>query len=399
MTQMIKRSHAVPLSLTIGWAEMDARKMSLVSSNLHRFKSLNLCIPTEGADVFFEVFNQSVPLLQHLTISSFGPPTFAFPFAFPLEFLSGSAPNLRHMKLSTSSHVPWDSGLFSNLVTLEIEPTGKELNDVDPPSLDMLLSALSKMPELKTLILRHGLPPPTSATTVHAFVDLPNLKRLEQITISASAVVLLRIGCAGISKENVEEFFTVFPSRLCAPSPPVAQALRFVWSYHNFCIDIDTWTVQRNVAFKNSQNVSIKLAFDWYSDRKRGISPLDFTWACFAGLASPQLSSFSISGNSALGKADSAELCAALHPPDGPDAVLATAVSPPILSELAIPYDYPMPTAMGESPLLWSCPAWLRPGLISLRPERYPENWSEAFNNAVPGSIPTMMHEARRRHT
>ncbi|KAF8880878.1 hypothetical protein BD779DRAFT_1038982 [Infundibulicybe gibba] len=195
---------------------MGTSRMTVVSNNLHRFKSLGLCIPSEGAHSFFEVFSQSIPLLQRLTISDRGYST----FAFPPEFLGGSAPNLRHMKLTVSSYIPWDSGLFSILTTLEVHGrSGKEPNDAGPPSLDLLLSALARMPELEIVILHHCFPPPMLTTTLHTDVNLPNLKRLEvvapltrctdflrQMSINANAIVLLNIKCSSILRGRSRSF-------------------------------------------------------------------------------------------------------------------------------------------------------------------------------------------------
>ncbi|KAF8880881.1 hypothetical protein BD779DRAFT_1039051 [Infundibulicybe gibba] len=158
MAAMIKRSGTVPLSFVIsGRAEVSAMKMSLVVNNMHRFKSLDLDVPQTRAhsdSEFFEAFSQPVPLLQSLTISNYANSN----FAFPLKFLGGSAPNLRYMKLSTNSHIPWDSGLFAHLTTLDVSRPGKH-GFGNPPSLRMLLSALARMPGLEILILRCCLSP------------------------------------------------------------------------------------------------------------------------------------------------------------------------------------------------------------------------------------------------
>ncbi|KAF8880869.1 hypothetical protein BD779DRAFT_1038881 [Infundibulicybe gibba] len=375
MAWMIKRSGAVPLSLAISeQAILDAPRLALVSRNLHRFGSLSL-------SVRIEAFNQPAPLLQ------LAPPLLTlknhenWALVFPPEFLSGSAPNLRHVKLTTERCIPWQLGLFTHLTTLDVSGS-EEISGVDPPSLGALLSALMRMPELETLILRRCVPPPIPSTTMGAHVDLSNLKRLEveapltrctcllsQITINPSATLLLNLECSSVSREDVEEFFTVFPSHLYTTSTPVSQALRFMWrdSRHlNFKVDV--WTVQQNTEVKTPQNASIKLVFDCKSTRPPTASPLDLVWACFVALASPQLYSFRLGGYIAGWDAEvwrrlarvapdlrriatevqGTELLKALSPPDVPDPVLGDCPFPALTYlELRPPSGYCVPTPDG----------------------------------------------------
>ncbi|KAF8880873.1 hypothetical protein BD779DRAFT_1038928 [Infundibulicybe gibba] len=356
--------------------------------------------------------------------------------AFPPEFLGGSAPNLRHMKLSTRCCIPWDSGLFAHLATLDV--SGSENLGRDSPSLSMLLCALARMPELETLILNRCLPPPALSKTVGARVNISKLKRLEvvsalahctyflrQITINASATVLLNIKYTNVSMEDVEDFFTVFPSHLYTTSTPVAQALKFTWDDPDD-FEIDVWTVQQNTEFENLDNASIKLVFNWKSIRSREVSPQDLTWACFAALVSPQLRSFHISGGVvewdaemwrrlaratpdlqrlATGtKVQCVELFKALSP-DVPDLALGDCCFPALsYLELESSYDCRMPNPDGgESPLsvfiarslaIRASIGYSTPELVFIKKDDYYEDWFKPFD-AVPGLI-VHMRERRR---
>ncbi|KAF8880868.1 hypothetical protein BD779DRAFT_1038688 [Infundibulicybe gibba] len=384
MAWMIERSSTAPLSFTTNYeTDVDASKLTLISSHLYRFKSLALDFPSRGVDTFFEAFNQSVPLLQQLDITDYND----WAFAFPPKFLSGGAPNLRHISLTTNSGIPWDSELFSNLTTLEVFAWGPGSYSRDGFSLNMLLSALARMPELETLTLRRCFSLPTPLTAAGAHIDLSNLKQLEvrvplehctcflrQITISASATVLLEIESSESSREDVEEFFTVFPSHLYATSTAVAQALRFSYEYDPDYFKVDVCTVQQNTEHKNSRNAGIKLAPHWRSSSPT-VKPLDLVWACFAALASPQLRSFRIWGddigwNSEVwrrvaratpnlrrlavdSEEQSAELFKALSLSNVPDPVLADCPFPALsYLELVPPYGRRVLTPDGkESPL------------------------------------------------
>ncbi|KAF8880884.1 hypothetical protein BD779DRAFT_1039086 [Infundibulicybe gibba] len=430
MARIIRRSGVVPLSLIIGTlAPMGTEKMALVVNNMDRLVSLDLHAPHGGGHRdFFESFNQPVPLLQHLAISNYEDSV----FAFPPEFLGGSAPNLRHMKVTTSAYIPWDSGLLAHLISLDVTGS-EEPGDVIPPPLEMLLSALAGMPELETLILRHCFHRRSpSETAAHTHVYLSNLKRMEvsapltrctrflrQITVNVGTIVLLDLGCSSISQEDVEEFFTVFPSHLYMTLTPVAQALKFTWrAYCDFKIDV--WTVQQDTKVKNSQNTSIRLNFYWDSDRSRGISPLDLTWTCFTALASSQLRSFRISSEYLAGwdagvwrnlarmvpdlrtlapgeRPQSVALCKALSP-DWSDSMPVDCYLPALsYLEIDAPCDHPIPTPNGgESPLaavlVHALAARASAGcstpLLKLIPSwrDYPSSsWLKLIRDAVPG--------------
>ncbi|KAF8880849.1 hypothetical protein BD779DRAFT_1675702 [Infundibulicybe gibba] len=431
MAGMIKRSCTLPLSLTIGnRATVGAQKMAWLSITCTASNRLTCTSARGGYWAFFEAFSQPVPLLEHLTVSSYARTV----FAFPPEFLGGSAPSLRHMKLSTNSYIRWDSGLFAHLVTLEVSGS-ENFGGVTPPSFGMLLSALVRMPDLETLILRHCFSPTLSAT-VGAHVDLSNLKRLEvatsltcctcllrQITINAGAIVLLDLEhCSSASKDDFDKFFAVFPSHLYTTSTPVAQALKFTWR-DSYDLNIDMWTVQQNTEFKTSQNASIKLVFNWGLVRLRGVvGPLDLMWTCLAALASPQLHSFRTSGNHLVGwdaevwrqlahvapslqrlaagtEHQSAELCKALSPPDVPDPALADCCFPALsYLEFKPPRDHPTPNPDGEESLfpvtlarslaaraLIGCST---PELAFIMSHRdYSKDWFYPFGDAIPNII------------
>ncbi|KAF8870714.1 hypothetical protein BD779DRAFT_1680866 [Infundibulicybe gibba] len=318
--------------------------MALVTNNLHRFKFLDLDIPRdEDAYPFFKMFSRSAPLLWHMKILNLGHQT----FAFPDNFLGGNAPKLRHLSLSTGSRIPWDSGLFTNLVTLEVNTFGERGSGL---SLEKLLSALARMLGLEILTLRRCLPPPPPSTVAPSRVNLLNLGRLElvgplnhctsflnRIVVNSGTAVLLDLECSGTPKEDIDAFFAVFPSQLCTISPPIAQTLEFTLQNTSH-FKVDAWEVT------NIRDVNITLVFRWEAVRLWAISPLDLTWACFSAIGSPELCSFRFSDDSVIGwdvgiwrraarmapelqrlavgcPAQSFELCKALCPPDGQDLV------------------------------------------------------------------------------
>ncbi|KAF8869966.1 hypothetical protein BD779DRAFT_1582781 [Infundibulicybe gibba] len=373
MAAMFERSCSVPLSLSVSdRADMGSRGIALVVNNMHRVKLFDMSVWGENADSFFETFNKPVPLLQHLNISYHGCET----FAFPSEFLSGSAPNLRHIELTTGAYVPWTSGLFANLITLEIN--GSWCNGPDPPSLEMLLSALAKMPALEILYLGSCLPQTTSTTAAH--VDLPNFRELvvrsplrdatcflKQITIDANAIVDLHLGYPYIS--DVKDFFTIFPSHLSTAASPTVRALKFTW-IRSSRFRVGVWTTQPDAQTTSFQH-KITLNFNWDPPYRRNVIPPDLPWICFTALASSQLSAFRISDVNiqwdvevwrkvarvcpdlrklAPGSITQCiELCRALRPPDKQDLVLADCCFPALsYLELEIPYKHPMQTPDGE---------------------------------------------------
>ncbi|KAF8880874.1 hypothetical protein BD779DRAFT_1547567, partial [Infundibulicybe gibba] len=330
------------------------------------------------------------------------------------------------MKLNTRGRMPWDSELFAHLVTLDI--SGSDDSDDTPPLLGPLLCALARIPELETLILNRCLPPPAPSATVGARVNLSKLKRLEvvaslthctcflgQITINASATVLLNIWCSDAPREDVEELLTVFQSRLYMASPPIVQALKFTWD-DPYDFQVDVWSIQQNAEFKNYKSASIKLDFDWRSAHPRGVSPLDLAWACFAAFASHELRSFRISGGHIAGwdaevwrrlaraapdlqrlaggaAAQCAELCEALSLPDRPDPAWADCCLP-ALTYLEL--EPPAPTSDGEEPLLSAVLArslamrasigCSTPELVFIKKGDYDKGWFEPFD-AVPGLV------------
>ncbi|KAF8880876.1 hypothetical protein BD779DRAFT_1038952 [Infundibulicybe gibba] len=440
MAEMIRRSRAILLSFSITRQvdlKVDAQKVVVVVDNMHRFESLELGVPSGGDNTVFEVLSKPIPPLQHLTILNHG----SAMFAFPPEFLSGSAPNLRYMKIITDGYIPWDSGLFAHLTSLNATTARVRADgDGNQPSLGILLSALARMPELETLILNRCLPPLTSSTTVNARVNLPKLKRLKvvapltcctcflrQITINHSATVHLTIRCSkpSVSREDVEELFAVFPSHLYTTSTPIAQALKFFWDDPHY-FEVDIWTVQQNTELGTFQNASIKLIFDWRSIHSRGVRPLDLTWACFAAFASPQLRSFHMSGGHIAGwdsevwrrlarvapnvqrivaetEAQCAELCKALSPPDMPNPVPADCCLPALsYLELEPTFNHLMPNQDGtESPLsvvfarslatraLVGCSTPELAFSKTFQRDDCPEGWFDPFD-AVPGLIMDM---------
>ncbi|KAF8871581.1 hypothetical protein BD779DRAFT_457942 [Infundibulicybe gibba] len=431
MAVMMERSRSVPLSLVIiERDDIGPQRVTLIADNLHRFKSLDLHIPDANTHRFLELLGGPVPLLEYLSIVYVGHAT----FAFPSEFLGGSAPSLRHIKLITHSYVPWNSGLFANLVTLNVNAEGEPDGPL-APSIERLLSALARMPRLETLILCGCLPPPTSSTTI-THVNLPNLDFLwtkgplrnttclfRHFTTNASATMHVHIPRFRVSKEDVDEFLAIFPSRLCAAPSPAAQALKFDWQ-GPFGFGADVWTTQQPVEVMTDGNAKITLTLSWGSEGSPGISPLDLTWACFATFASPLLHSFHIVGDHIVGwdaeawrklaraspnlrrlilendTVQCAELFEVLRPPDGQDLV-PTDCCLPALSylELLSPPNHPVPTPDGETaPLsevlsdLLSMRAkvgCLAPELVfvSSSEEDFVGDWSKPFRDAVPGII------------
>ncbi|KAF8871580.1 hypothetical protein BD779DRAFT_457902 [Infundibulicybe gibba] len=425
MATMMERARSAPLSLFIDKREdMSPRKTALIADNLHRFKSFDLHIPNVK---ILELFSGPVPLLEHLKVTYFGDAI----FAFLSEFLTGSAPNLRHIELITYTYIPWTSGLFANLITLYIlQYRERGLEGPEAPSLGVLLSALAKMPGLETLILLDCLPPPTSSTTI-AHVNLPNLDFLStrgplrsstcsfrQMALNASATVRVHITSFYISKEAADELFAIFPSRLYIAPSPTVYALKFDWQ-GPFVFKADAWTVQQAAEIKN-EDAKIKLTLSWDFE---GTSPLDLIWACFPTFASPQLHSFRIVGDHIVGwdievwrkltrvspdlrrlalgndTVQYAELFEALRPPDGQD-IVPTDCCLPALSylELSVPPNHPVPTPDGETAPLSEvlsnllsmratagCPV---PELVFVSSsEDFVGDWSKSFRDAVPGII------------
>ncbi|KAF8881987.1 hypothetical protein BD779DRAFT_1754511 [Infundibulicybe gibba] len=374
MATMIERSLSVPLSVVLNLedrVEMD-QKMALVLASLHRFQSLNLRILSINTQ-FLELFSGSVPLLEHLEITYLGHATFVFPF----EFLSGSAPNLRHIGISTLSYIPWTSGLFANLVTLQVcgnmerEPDGPEAS-----SLEMLLSALAKMPGLETLLLRYCFSPPKPSATIPR-VHLPNLKVLrtsenfrnsicffKQVTFNPSAVMDVLIMCDHASKHDADEFFAILPSHPCQTSSLITQELKFDWLCFQSNVDIPT--------------------DEWDAE----------VWRKVARMC-PDLRRLAVRSI-----AQCMELCDALSPPNGQDLVPADCCFP-ALSYLEVPSSRypPAPISDEDMALLFEtlsqslsrraavgCPT---PELVLVSPFGHNifESWSKQFRDAVPGII------------
>ncbi|KAF8870327.1 hypothetical protein BD779DRAFT_1681281 [Infundibulicybe gibba] len=427
MKTMMERSCTVPLSFEVG-AGPETDIMVLVIKNLHRCKWLSLhpsSYMSHDPYPFFENFIQRAPLLRRLEMEgSQGR------FAFPPNFLRGRAPNLRHIKLSACSGIPWHSALFTNLVSLEVDGALVEVNTPDESSVEMLLYALARMPTLELLFLHNCFPHPTPSTKIATHVYLPNLQLfhvtgaledctrfLRQITVNATAVVRVDIRGFDAPRADIEEFFVVFPSHLCATFPPITQALQFTQRDGDE-LEVDARTVQQGTALKSSFHVSFK----WKVTPPRGTNLLDLVWTCFAALASHQLQSFRILGGGIEGwdvrvwnkiarmapdlqrlspgrGALSAELCKALCPPDGPDLAPADCCFPALsYLELAAPYGFPMLAPGGRETLLAVMLAHslaARSSIGCSTPElvflvdcgRFPESWPESFRDAVPGVI------------
>ncbi|KAF8872818.1 hypothetical protein BD779DRAFT_1679523 [Infundibulicybe gibba] len=423
MEKMMERARAVPLSLEVGaYPGLGTDMVALVSKNMHRCRSLSLrqfwCFNPCPS------FGIKAPLLQRLEIMGSQP---TGGFVFPLDFLRGRAPSLRHVRIEAFSYIPWHSTLFVNLISLEVD-TAVGPNGPDESSVEMLLSALARMSTLEVLSLHNCFPHPTPPTRVVARAHLPNLRLfrvtgaledcacfLRQVTTNATAVVRVDIRSFGISKVDVEEFFTVFPSQLYTTPPPIAQALQFTWR-NGKELEVDAQTIQQSTEFKSSFHISFK----WKPIQSLGMSPLDLMWPCFVALASPQLRSFRILQGDIKGwdvevwrklahiapglqrlspgmGALSAELCKALRPPSEPDLAPADCCLPELsYLELEVPCDLPMTTPDGGETVLSAllahslaaramigCPT---PELVFSVPcERSSKGWSEPFGDTVPG--------------
>ncbi|KAF8870624.1 hypothetical protein BD779DRAFT_1579252 [Infundibulicybe gibba] len=292
----------------------------------------------------------------------------------------------------------------------------------------MLLDALTKMPGLELLILRHCIPP-AHAMTEYIDVDLPNLERLElagslnacadllrQITINASTTLTLNLTCSRVIMEDVCRFLDVFPSLSAAPVPN--EALYFASNYQDF--EINAWLAQQSLKAKDPSHPRLSLNLRWTVGR--ATCRPDIMWDFFSAFASPQLRSFRMSGDPigwdvylwrGLAKVTqnlqglvvdevvpAVELCEALHPPDRPNTV-STDCCLPMLSylELGARYNHAMSTPDEKdvplSAVLADCLAaraaigCLTPELVFIVPpfEKSPEGWSEPFREAVPGII------------
>ncbi|KAF8871609.1 hypothetical protein BD779DRAFT_1575952 [Infundibulicybe gibba] len=429
---MLERSRTAPLSFEVGvpselaFPELEANMMTLCKSlSIYPFSSQNLYS-------FFRHSTQPAPLLQHLKMAGLQPGGL---FAFPPDFLRGRTPNLRHVQLNTCSHIPWHSALFTDLIYLEV-CGWIGLGAPDESSVEMLLGALARMPTLEVLFLSSCFSRTMPSTRVVTHVHLPNLRMfritgtlddcacfLGQITVNPTAAVRVNIRSLSISKVDVGGFFAVFSSHLCTTSPLVVQALQFTWQDDRELV-VDAWTAQQPedaAAATSSFHVSFKCE-SW------NITPLDLAWLCFTALASPQLRSFRMLGDSIVGwdaevwrelalaapdlqrlspgrGASSAELCKALRPPDGSDLAPADCCLPALsYLEFGVPYDFPMPTSDGgEAPLSTVLARSLAaraaagcstPELVFLVPSRCSlKGRSEPFRDAVPGIVVREGHD------
>ncbi|KAF8871572.1 hypothetical protein BD779DRAFT_457556 [Infundibulicybe gibba] len=409
---MIERSHSAPLSLLGGhkikWNEA---LMNLAANNMHRFKSIDLCRAGHNTKSLFKIFSKSTPMLEHLTLASdyYAERAVVIP-AFPQEFLGGCAPNLRHVKLSTSAHTPWDSGLFTNLTTLEV--SGGRGYDASLSSLEMLLVALTRMPGLEILILRESIPPCAGPTTRRIHANLPSLERMElrdsldsctnllrQVIINTSTTLLLNLSY-NITREEVDGFGEVFPPCPWATSTP-AKALE--WKTRDF--KIGAWSAQRGSEVTGSENTWTPLAMVWApfitlvspqlrSSRIPNIAGWDVDcWRGFAHVA-PELQSLTVGCAVQV-----VELCKALRPPNRPNLVPEDCCFPALSHlELAAYYAHAMSTPGGGEAQLSTVLARIlaeraqigcsTPELVfNFRPwsEKFPDGWSEPFREAVPG--------------
>ncbi|KAF8880863.1 hypothetical protein BD779DRAFT_1547513 [Infundibulicybe gibba] len=428
MATMIDRSCAVPLSLVIPKGMVIPSGMvDLIDHNMRRFKWLSLAIQGIDNDVFFNLFSQPVPLLDSLTFSS---ESWSPNSAFPPKFLGGNSPNLRYIKLSTNCCIPWGSGLFTNLVALDIARSAERPNDPNAPPLELLLSALREMRGLETLLLRNCLPRPTPSTMAHIRVNLPNLRRLwvvgllrsstcflRQLTVNSTAALLLNLARPNVVKDDVDEFLVVLSSSICA-NP--TQVFHFTWRSSSHKFWVCAWSGRKGKWFRTIKNANIKISFKL--PRSSDMSPLDLARTCYATFMSPQLRIFSIFGDGIAGwnaqtwcelaritpglwkvivgeVSLSIELCKALCPPDGQDLVLEKCCFPALsYLEILAPYDCLMPTQDGGGSSLsvvLSSSLAMRAAIGCSTPElvfctiegEFPEGWSEPFTDAIPGIV------------
>ncbi|KAF8880871.1 hypothetical protein BD779DRAFT_1473672 [Infundibulicybe gibba] len=307
--------------------------------------------------------------------------SYSFDFRLPPRISRRKRAEPASHEAQYQSYIPWDSGLFSNLVTLEVDGFRVESTDADSPSLDMLLSALTRMPGLELIILQYCLPPPTPVRTTHAYVDLPNLKRLEADYYQRQRNRGSGFQGSNISKADVEEFFTIFPSCLHTALTPIAQALKFTWGrYCGFVVEI--WTTQQNTELR-SFRISTGHIAGWNAE----------VWRRLARLV-PDLRRLAVET-----EVQYTEVCKALSPPDEPGAVPADCCFPALsYLELEPPFDRPPPTPdEGESLLSVALARSLaaRASIGCSTPElvfvvsckEYPEGWFDPLRNAVPGIL------------
>ncbi|KAF8877026.1 hypothetical protein BD779DRAFT_1558820 [Infundibulicybe gibba] len=426
LEKVVERSRSAPLSFTGGYAvenwPRDGR-MSLVINNIHRFKSINLrsSFNDEYIDSLFKIFSQPAPMLQDLTVSVQGNSG----FTFPREFLGGLTPNLRHLKLSTFFHVPWDSAFFANLTTLDV------CGPNNLSSLEMLLAALARMPGLELLALSHCIPSPAHPAMGCAHVNLLNLQRLRlrnnlkqctnflgRITISTSATLQVTFDCYEMMEESLYyRSLEAFRSHFWTTPIPTGT-LNFTWENHNF--RIDAWLDHQGSEVLDSKNANIEISFWCVPDE---LWPLSVAQACFAAFASPQLRSFRISGDLikwdidwkdlarmaphlqrlVVGRArQTMELCKVLCPLDGLDSAPEDCLLPELsYLELAACYccevgeaKTQLSTVLARTLAARAAIGCLTPEVVFIIPpsEESPGGWSEALREAVPGII------VRERH-
>ncbi|KAF8871573.1 hypothetical protein BD779DRAFT_1717720 [Infundibulicybe gibba] len=346
IAEMIERSHSAPLSLFGGHrVKWNEALMGLVADNMHRFEYIDLWVNDKVGyytESLFKMLSKSAPTLEYLTLAvEYYSGRACVNPAFPREFLSGCTPNLRHLKVSASNPIQWDSGIFTNLTTLSVT-RGRGCKP-GLSSFEMLITALTRMPGLELLTLCQCIPHPAHPTARCDHANLPNLKRLElteplnhctdllrQIAVSASTTLLLNLASdRDITKEDVDRFEEVFPLH--------------PWGACNSRIGV--WPARWGSVVTGSENTRTPLAIAWarfitlVSPQLRSSCIPNITgwdvdcWRGFAHVA-PELQSLTVGG-----EAQVVELGKALRPPNGPNVVPADCCFP-VLSHLELVADY-----------------------------------------------------------
>lgn len=214
--EMLMRSKMAPLSLRCGLRyRMDSVQKVLM--HIERLQEVSLPFLNGGMTYrcIMEFLNKlsscSAPKLQSLSLEEEFAQTLRI--AIPTSFI---APNLRSLQLKYCD-LSWASSVLTGLTVLNI----KKLSSECLPTLDELISALRRMPALRTLELEDALPtlPPQTTSLPRApramNVRLPHLKRLRlvakildvanvlaRIELPDSTMLEVHLGCRASSSTN-----------------------------------------------------------------------------------------------------------------------------------------------------------------------------------------------------
>jgi F-box-like len=198
--EMLKRSKTAPLTILANINGRDYRHMDLVQSviaNISRIQKLSLIQnhhSFRNDDSLEKILTQLVkpaPLLEKFSVV-FMHRTSDHITMLPEGIFSGEVPRLQEVELRNCA-LAWDGPLLCALTTLKISFVPLSAR----PSMDQLIAALSRMPDLETLELCDILPVQTSLSAAASetgselIVSLPHLTRLHIESDAPEAAFLL----------------------------------------------------------------------------------------------------------------------------------------------------------------------------------------------------------------